>query len=581
MEMQQNNSPIVLIIHGFVSKSDQYSELKKVVKECYPGSNPILADFALSIFSTDHPNKIVHSLLLQLDSAWEAATSNLKANESLPQIIIIGHSAGCLLARKLYLVARGENPKCAFEDNVVDKKGRPWAKYVERMVLIAGINNGWTTTQHLNNKTAIKIGIGIVLGWIIEFFSRKKLFAFLIRKGSPFISNLRLQWVLMKSESSAQNIPEPLIIQLLGTVDDVVPPENNVDLYCGSNFVYLELPYSGHVNALQVDDALQGLENEEILKRMARANIVKDALLKSKSELLQQQKDTVGEISLQEKPDITDVVFVIHGIRDTAYWTQKMANRIRAYGDHQDRKFATETSSYGYFSMLQFILLGRRMAKMEWLVDQYIENLALYPNAQDNFSFFGHSNGTYLLAAALKRYPAIKFRNIVLAGSVVHQNYKWEQLKKEGRIGNYFNLAATGDWVVGIFPKAFEKLPFMDLGAGGFDGFRSIPANSQLTYIKGGHGEGTREKYWDEIAYFMVHGNTSQNASVFVPFKRRVFWKLVGIAAPLPLLTGIAIIIVIGVCLFRHLPDSKFNLENKILIELMYGYIIWKLITKF
>ncbi|MEO8569202.1 MAG: alpha/beta hydrolase [Ginsengibacter sp.] len=581
MEKLRSNPPIVLIIHGFASHKERYFELKKVIEECYPGAEPIIHDFSLPLFSTAKPNKIVNDLLTILDDAWKEAIAKRQPEEPLPEIIIIGHSAGCLLARKLYLVARGESQNCPFEHDVVNKHPKDWVKQVTRVILLAGINNGWTTTQHLNNTRAVGISIGIILGHIVEFFSGKKLFAFQVRKGSPFISNLRLQWIWMKKESLIKNMQEPLTIQLLGTVDDVVPPDNNIDIYSGSNFIYLELPYSGHINILEMDDSLKGLSDEEIIKRRARAAVIKDALLKNRDELLKQQKDTVGDISAKEQHDITDVVFVIHGIRDTAYWTEKLANRIRAYGYKEGRKFATEASSYGYFSMLQFLLLGKRIAKMEWLVDQYIENLALYPNAHDNFSFFGHSNGTYLLAAAFKRYPAIKFKNVVLAGSVVHQSFDWNQLKDQGRITNYFNLTATNDWVVGIFPKAFEKLPFMDLGAGGFDGFKSMPVNSQLKYIKGGHGEGTTEKYWDEIAYFIVHGKATNDASAFVPFKRPVIWRIVGYTAPLPFLAIFAGIIILGVYIFIWLPDCKFNLENKILIELLYIFVIWKLITKF
>ncbi len=573
--------PIVLIIHGFACRKERYGELKKIIEKSYPGCDPIIPDFALPFISTTHPNKIVNDLLLVLDDAWEAYLSNRGPEDQLPEIIIVGHSAGSLLARKLYIVARGENPNCPFETSVTNKKPKEWAKQVVRIILIAGVNNGWTTTHHLNNRMAISIGIGILLGHIVEIISFKKPFAFQIRKGSPFISNLRLQWIWMKKESKAKNLHEPLTIQLLGTIDDIVPPDNNIDIYSGSNFIYLEVPNSGHVNILDLDDSIVGLSKEQMDKRRGRAVIIGHALLKNKKDLLEEQKNTVGELSAIENTDITDVVFVIHGIRDTAYWTEKMANRIKAYGFTQKKIFATETSSYGYFSMLEFLLLRKRLAKMEWLVDQYIENLALYPNAQNAFSFFGHSNGTYLLAAALKKYPSIKFKNVVLAGSVVNKNFSWNQLKSNKRIANYYNLTATDDWVVGIFPKAFENLPFMDLGSGGFDGFRNMPIKNQLTYIKGGHSEGTTEKYWDEIAYFIVHGNARNNASAFVPFKRPLFWKIVGYAAPLPFLIGVGFIFFIGYFIGISLVDKGFKLENIILIELLYSYVIWKIITRF
>ena len=427
---------------------------------------------------------------------------------------------------------------------------------------------------------AISIKAGIFLGHIVEFLSLKKLFIFHLRRGSSFVSNLRLQWLWMKKNSTDNNIPEPLTIQLLGTIDDIVPPDNNIDIYSGSNFIYLEVPNSGHVNILQLDETLKGLDENEIVSRKSRSDIIVAALVKNRVELLRQQKFTVGEISAKEDLQVTDVAFVIHGIRDTAYWTKKLANRIRSYGHIQGRNFATETSTYGYFSMLQFLLVKKRMDKMGWLVDQYIKNFALYPNAHNDFSFFGHSNGTYLLAAAFKKYPAIRFKNVALAGSVVKRSFNWDHLKDQGRIVNYFNITSSNDWVVGIFPKAFEKVSFMDLGSGGFDGFSKMPALSQLKYIKGGHGEGKNEKYWDDIAHFIVDGKTT-NSSKFTPVKRPNLWRIIGGLAPIPFLLLVAFIVTIGILLFNYLTYHNYSLENKILIEVMYAFIIWKLVTKF
>jgi len=143
-----------------------------------------------------------------------------------------------------------------------------------------------------------------------------------------------------------------------------------------------------------------------------RKAIFQEALIEKETTLRNNQILPSDERLIEANPNITDVVFVIHGIRDTGYWTHKIARKVVALGRKESRQFETETSTYGYFPMLHFLLFARRRAKVEWLMDQYTEDKAKYPNAQ--FSFMGHSNGTYLLAKALEVYPSWRFKNVVL-----------------------------------------------------------------------------------------------------------------------------------------------------------------------
>jgi pimeloyl-ACP methyl ester carboxylesterase len=164
--------------------------------------------------------------------------------------------------------------------------------------------------------------------------------------------------------------------------------------------------------------------------------------------------------------------------------------------------------------MLSFLLPARRRAKVEWLMDQYAEAKALYPEAE--FSFVGHSNGTYLLADALKRYPSCRFKHVVFAGSVVSTNYPWPDFLNRGsgeeghhpQVKAILNYVATHDWVVAFFPKALQMLPKalqkilrQDLGSGGHDGFAKLPQPSrqQVEYVYGGHSAALNEKNWDEM----------------------------------------------------------------------------------
>ena len=78
---------------------------------------------------------------------------------------------------------------------------------------------------------------------------------------------------------------------------------------------------------------------------------------------------------MQPDDSVTDVVFIVHGIRDQGYWTQKLAQRVKFLGAKQ-RNIASVASGYGYFPMLPFLLPWGRRSKVEWLIDQYTEALA-------------------------------------------------------------------------------------------------------------------------------------------------------------------------------------------------------------
>jgi len=57
------------------------------------------------------------------------------------------------------------------------------------------------------------------------------------RKGAPFVVNLRIQWISLIR--NRQRIPPT--IQLLGTVDDIVEQEDNVDVQSGAEFIYKDV----------------------------------------------------------------------------------------------------------------------------------------------------------------------------------------------------------------------------------------------------------------------------------------------------------------------------------------------------
>ncbi len=61
-------------------------------------------------------------------------------------------------------------------------------------------------------------------------------------RGSPYLTRMRLDWLEIHLER-----PMPLTVQLLGSTDDLVSPEDNIHSATGSDFRYLDIPRSGHV----------------------------------------------------------------------------------------------------------------------------------------------------------------------------------------------------------------------------------------------------------------------------------------------------------------------------------------------
>jgi hypothetical protein len=100
------------------------------------------------------------------------------------------------------------------------------------------------------------------------------------------------------------------------------------------------------------------------------------------------------------------------------------------------------------------------------------------------------------VASALERYPSISFDRIYFAGSTVRRDYDWGRLAE--RFQAVRNDRADNDWVVAIFPRAFEQLRgligasdrgILDVGSAGFNGFiQQRAADFDFHYLRGDHG---------------------------------------------------------------------------------------------
>jgi hypothetical protein len=582
----QSAKTLAVVLHGFSKDGQSLNDVSIVMKDYYSegGINFIQPDLPLNILSIASTAEIIFELIESISKEWEKKKSS---NEPYQRIVFVGHSFGALLVRKLFVVANGEYSDVPFERtlsnlliNLIDKSDKnseklvppqPWVNKVERIVLLAGINRGWSVSHHMSIPRAITFQIGIALGYIIEAVSGKLPTIFTIRRGGSFIIQLRLQWLEMQKQRIKAQLEMPITVQLLGTIDDLVAPDDNIDLITGNKFIYIEVPESGHKTIIEM------IHSDTTVKANNRKDKFKLAL---KVTVDTAPDQSLFRSDLRRDNNVTDVVFVIHGIRDLGYWTQRIARRTQALANslNVNRKIKTETSTYGYFPMLSFLIPGARQQKVEWFMDRYTESKARYPNAK--FHYLGHSHGTYLLAKALKEYASVKFDNVVFAGSVVKKDYEWDKFIPK-RIKNVQNFVASEDWVVAIFPNAFQKLNWQDLGSAGYDGF-NLTKNIKSLYqpkqfVSGGHSAALNEQMWDTLAAFILSGEVREPKPSLMVSEHSDSIKFISKYSPVVfLLILILFILVIPYFLFTmQMCDWK-----KTLVLVAYFFSIWMIVTR-
>ena len=410
-------------------------------------------------------------------------------------VVIVGYSAGALVARRAYLIGAAKNPI--------------WERTVTRIVLLAGMNRGWDIT----GKRPLDMSQGKrLMYWFGSWFGRlanRGRFILGTEMGAPFVANLRLEWMRHMREHAKSS---PLVVQLLGDIDDVVSDDDNKDIGAAgtSRFYWLRVRGTGHENIMDFGD-LSGRTDAYPGIGPYRSEKFMLAVTGGDLDLTKENE----ELPAASNPNVRHVVFVLHGIRDLGEWSGDFERELRARSSVPPEQLAVVSIRYGYFSMASFLLRPDRQKYVRWFMDQYTETLARFPQATA-IDFIGHSNGTYLLASALSQYSALKIRRVVFAGSVVRQDFDWPRTLAQGQVKALRNYVATEDAVVALFPRFFEpeatRWMGNDVGSAGFSGFTNLPPTGFANVtISGGHGAFLTRV--PEITQFVVAADASPTSS--------------------------------------------------------------------
>jgi predicted esterase len=587
VEKHGASQQLVVMVHGGLGRGKEaLYDINELVKELFPDADILFPAYHGGRFVNTNAYAVASELESLINRTFEG---HISQGHRYERIILIGYSVGGLLLRKAYVYGLGST-----EDRVSylrKSQAHTWTQKVERIVLAAGMNRGWSVDpppQHMRWPVEMQIHIGKMVGRALRIGQFIRGF----ERGAPFVSDLRMQWVRLAntdclhmaraiqyhrgsdmpdSTASALNPPVSMLlrketecvsmapaIQLLGNVDNLVSSNDNKDLNTvTSNFVFIPIESTDHSNVLD----FQEKEFGDIRKQK-----VMEALI---GEIVRLQVQ-YGEVKATSKPrkdanaEIDHIVFVMHGIRDNGEWTQVLANRIQ----QTDDATLAITSKYGRFPMGPFLLFEDRQKNVRWFMDQYTEAIAENPAVLKSekgrgVSFIGHSNGTYLLASALQRYHSIEVNRVAFAGSVVPRKFPWDELMRVGRVKAIRNDLANKDWIVAIFPGFFEQfyrlmgiglLADRDIGSGGFNGFEDFQANRNEAYYIGSHSVAIEPHNFDSLVKFIQTGKverphafiSNNGPNVLVSWLNNLAWLVVLVLAVVVHVLGKLFVHVIG-----------------------------------
>lgn len=169
---------------------------------------------------------------------------------------------------------------------------------------------------------------------------------------------------------------------------------------------------------------------------------------------------------MPDKASGDEVLFLLHGIRTRATWQSEIQPALEAPGR------IVKSLKYSYFDAFRFLvpLESFRRPPVERVVAAYRMMRNSHPHSQ--VSIVAHSFGSYIVSRILEREDCfdIKFKYIVLCGSIIDENFKWELYshRYEKVVNDFSNsdiwplLASSSSWGYGASGKYGFGHPCVD-----------------------------------------------------------------------------------------------------------------------
>lgn len=463
---------LVVFVKGGSSDMRTYRPLldRLMAEPELAGSDLLLYDHHVVRLTTTRAEEIALRLRAEIDAQWIRAGG-------YDDVVLTGHSMGSLFLRRAYLLAAGRDPR--------EPMTAPWATSVSRIVLLAGIGRGVDAELHGRWAPVLRLGRYVPL--------IRESIMYDVLRGSDFVTEVRVGWIRHMADLArrADSVRPPMVVQVVGTDDDVLSRGDHIDLLQLPNAYHIDVPGARHRTLHQLELTPDSALAYRLFREAFVASVPAHAA----------PRPTFS-------PAPSHVVFLLHGLRSSRDgWVGDLARRIRQRSPDAD----VVESSYGRISMVAFVLPGIRRREIRWLQDQYTEYLARHPNA--TFDVVAHSNGTYLVGESMARVPSMQFRRVVLLGSVLPTDYAWRERHDLGQVQELRIDRAADDAISAVLCSAMRGIGMTDVGPSGWRGFDEAGAfETDVGWYAGGHSAALAAPNLDHLADFVVTGRVAKDS---------------------------------------------------------------------
>jgi len=235
------------------------------------------------------------------------------------------------------------------------------------------------------------------------------------------------------------------------------------------------------------------------------------------------------------------LVLLIHGIRTEALWHGMVKDILE-----ENDLVTVIPLKYGYFDAFRFWFpfLTRKspVKQLLWRIKDAIAN-----HTADELVIIAHSFGTYAILQILKEEPTIRPNRMILCGSIIPRDFRWDKLPNRPEI---INDCASRD----IWPILAESTSW-GYGASGVFGFGTPGIHDRYHDI--GHSGYFREKFVKTFWYSWIHESKYVSGK---PERHTPWWKSVLSILPVNWL----IVIMLCVCFWFAIQSKQWQCSEPV-----------------